>query len=71
MIARLFFCAALSLRLADTAAAERPNVVFIYADDLGFGDLAFHGHPRIETPHLDRLAREGTDFQSFTVVNPV
>lgn len=53
------------------AAAPRPNIVFIYADDLGFGDLACHGHPRIKTPNLDRLAREGTDFWSFTVVNPV
>lgn len=55
------------------AAAEgvRPNIVFIYADDLGFGDLACHGHPQVRTPHLDRLAREGTDFHSFTVVNPV
>lgn len=52
-------------------AAAQPNIVFIYADDLGFGDLACHGHPRIQTPHLDRLAREGTDFWSFTVVNPV
>lgn len=51
--------------------AAKPNIVFIYADDLGFGDLACHGHPRIQTPHLDRLAREGTDFWSFTVVNPV
>lgn len=53
------------------AAQPRPNIVFIYADDLGFGDLACHGHPHIRTPHLDRLAREGTDFRSFTVVNPV
>lgn len=52
-------------------AAPRPNIVFIYADDLGFGDLACHGHPKIQTPNLDRLAREGTDFWSFTVVNPV
>jgi arylsulfatase A-like enzyme len=52
-------------------AAGRPNIVFIYADDLGFGDLACHGHPQIQTPNLDRLAGEGTDFWSFTVVNPV
>lgn len=56
---------------ADKLPPTRPNVVFIYADDLGFGDLACHGHPRIRTPHLDRLAREGTDFWGFTVVNPV
>lgn len=52
-------------------ADQRPNIVFVYCDDLGFGDLAGHGHPRIQTPHLDRMAREGTDFWSFTVVNPV
>lgn len=63
--------AGLSLLALSAVAANRPNVVFIDADDLGFGDLACHGHPRIQTPHLDRLAREGTDFQSFTVVNPV
>lgn len=56
---------------ADGTAAARPNIVFIYADDLGFGDLACHGHPRIRTPHIDRLAAEGTDFWGFTVVNPV
>jgi N-acetylgalactosamine-6-sulfatase len=49
----------------------RPNIVFIYADDLGFGDIACHGHPQVLTPQLDRLAREGADFWSFTVVNPV
>ncbi len=53
------------------SATAQPNVIFIYADDLGFGDLACHGHPRIQTPNLDRMAREGTDFWSFTVVNPV
>jgi N-acetylgalactosamine-6-sulfatase len=57
--------------LTGTLLAAPVNVVFIYADDLGFGDLACHGHPQIQTPHLDRLAREGTDFWSFTVVNPV
>lgn len=69
MIARFI----LSLLLAPCAllAAAKPNIVFIYADDLGFGDLACHGHPQIKTPNLDRLAREGTDFWSFTVVNPV
>lgn len=59
-----------SLR-ADDASPQQPNIVFIYADDLGFGDLACHGHPHIKTPNLDRLAHEGTDFWSFTVVNPV
>lgn len=59
------------LLTAHARADDRPNIVFIDADDLGFGDLACHGHPHIQTPHLDRLAAEGTDFQSFLVVNPV
>ena len=52
-------------------AAERPNVVFIYADDFGWGDLGCHGHGEIQTPNLDRLAAEGVDFQQFTVCSPV
>lgn len=52
-------------------AVERPNILFSYADDWGWGDLACHGHPALKTPHLDRLAREGSDFQQFTVCSPV
>ena len=51
--------------------AARPNLLFIYADDWGWGDLACHGHRYLQTPHLDRLAKEGTDFHQFTVGNPV
>jgi arylsulfatase A-like enzyme len=57
--------------IAVSAEPPRPNIVFIYADDWGFGDLACHGHPHLKTPNLDRLAREGTDFLQFTVCNPV
>ena len=41
----------------ETAAAEKPNVVIIFCDDLGYGDLACFGHPTIATPNLDRMAR--------------
>src|SRR5215207_4341989 len=51
--------------------SERPNVLFIYADDWGWGDLACHGHPHLKTPHLDGLAKAGTDFHQFVVCNPV
>lgn len=53
------------------ASPAKPNIVFIYADDWGWGDLAIHGHPHLKTPNLDRLAKEGTDFHQFTVGNPV
>lgn len=41
------------------ASESKPNIVFILADDLGYGDLGCYGHPSAETPNLDRLAREG------------
>jgi len=49
----------------------RPNIVFIFADDWGWGDLSIHGHPYIQTPNIDRLANEGINFQQFNVLNPV
>ncbi|NOU36820.1 MAG: sulfatase-like hydrolase/transferase [Kiritimatiellaceae bacterium] len=49
----------------------RPNIIFIYADDLGWGDLAVNGNTNIFTPNLDRLASEGMNFYQFTVNNPV
>ena len=52
-------CLLLSVAAAENAAA-RPNILFLFADDLGYGDLACYGHPDIRTPHLDRLAAEGT-----------
>lgn len=47
------------------AEAPRPNVVVIFADDLGYGDLGCFGHPTIATPNLDRLAAEGQRWTSF------
>jgi arylsulfatase A-like enzyme len=49
----------------------RPNIVFIFADDWGWGDLGCHGHPYVKTPNIDRLAKEGTDFHRFTVASGV
>ncbi len=48
-----------------SGAQEQPNVIIIYADDLGWGDLSCYGHPTIQTPNLDRLASEGMRFTSF------
>ncbi len=51
--------------LSFAAANEKPNVVFILADDLGFGDLACYGHPYAKTPHIDSLAKDGTRFTRY------
>ena len=53
------------------SAASKPNIVFIFADDWGWGDLSCHGHPYVKTPNIDRLAKEGTDFHRFTVASGV
>jgi len=44
-----------------------PNVVFMFADDLGYGDLGCYGHPYANTPAIDQLAKEGTRFTQFYV----
>jgi arylsulfatase A-like enzyme len=50
---------------------ERPNIVLINCDDLGWGDLGCYGHPKHSTPWLDRLAEEGMRFSDFYVASPV
>lgn len=50
---------------------KRPNAIVIYCDDLGYGDLGCYGSPDIRTPHLDRLAAEGTRFTSWYSNSPV
>jgi len=51
-------------------AAETPNVVFLLADDLGYGDLGCTGHPYAKTPAIDRLAADGTLVPNFYVAGP-
>jgi len=52
-------------------AQRRPNIVMIYADDLGYGDLGCYGHPTIRTPNLDRMAGDGVKFTSWYSAAPV
>jgi arylsulfatase A-like enzyme len=77
MIRRTVLNGALVLALAVTMAAgptarqdQRPNIVLILADDLGWGDLGVYGHPLIRTPRLDALAAAGTRLTSFYVASP-
>lgn len=67
----LFLVFLLSPQVNGAIADERPNILFIFADDWGWGDLGCHGHPYVKTPNIDRLAREGTDFHRFTVASGV
>jgi arylsulfatase A-like enzyme len=57
----------LAALLSSTAVvhAAKPNIVYIMADDLGYGELGCYGQTKIKTPHLDQMAREGTRFTDF------
>ena len=56
---------------AGTAPVRRPNVIFILADDLGWGDLSCYGNTGLRTPNIDRLASQGSLFTSFYTAGPV
>lgn len=53
------------------AAAERPHIVLVMADDHGYGDTGFTGHPFVQTPHLDAMADGGVVFNRFYASAPV
>ena len=53
------------------ADQNRPNVIIIFADDQGYGDLSCFGSTKIKTPNIDRIAKEGRKFTSFMVASPV
>jgi arylsulfatase A-like enzyme len=58
-------------QVPSTTAPARPNIVYVYADDLGYGELGAYGQRRIRTPHLDRMAREGMRFTQHYSSAPV
>lgn len=66
---RTSFAALILLTLAVTSLAaekpSKPNVIFILADDLGYGDLGCYGQTKIKTPNIDRMAAEGMRFTDF------
>ena len=66
---RAFLSAAMALPVA--AQAPRPNIVFILVDDLRWDELRCTGHPFALSPHADRLAREGANFQNAFVTVPL
>lgn len=51
--------------------ADRPNVVLVFIDDMGWGDFSCFGNKEAETPNVDRLAKEGIRFEQFYVNSPI
>jgi N-acetylgalactosamine-6-sulfatase len=67
----LILALGLLLTFSSLHGSGKPNILFIFADDWGWGDLSCHGHPYVKTPNIDRLAAEGTEFYRFTVASGV
>jgi len=65
----LFLCAMQSL--AQAQKIRLPNVIYIYADDLGYGELGAYGQQKIKTPHLDKMTKEGIKFTNHYTSAPV
>jgi arylsulfatase A-like enzyme len=64
---------AMCVLIASVAFGEKkkPNIVFILADDLGVGELGCYGQTKIQTPNIDRLAKEGMKFSQAYSPSPV
>lgn len=63
----LFSVGLLCCTASAIAQSKNPNIIVIFADDLGYGDLSCFGHPTIMTPNIDRMAAEGMRFTQFYV----
>ena len=61
---RCFIFSCLTMLAATIAAQDKPNVIVIMADDLGYGDVSCYGATELDTPNIDRLAAEGQRFTS-------
>lgn len=68
-------CLAIGLSALNTSAASKkdqpPNIIYIMADDLGYGDLGCYGQQKIQTPNIDKLAKDGMRFIQFYAGAPV
>jgi arylsulfatase A-like enzyme len=69
--AAALLCVAAGINCPAQGAANKPNIIFILADDFGYGDLGSYGQKLTRTPNLDRLAREGTRFTQAYSSAPV
>lgn len=67
----LFVFACLLVSVAVSQKQDRPNVIIIFIDDMGYGDLSSYGNTQIQTKNIDALAKQGTRFTQFYVNSPV
>ncbi len=63
--------ASFGLSLAGCAKKTKPNIVFIYIDDLGYGDLGCYGNSTVKTPNIDKLATNGRKFTNYYANSPI
>jgi arylsulfatase A-like enzyme len=70
LLALLALAGACFFTSTSLSAVDKPNVVLIYIDDLGYGDLGCYDCEDIPTPHVDRLAKEGVRFTASYITNP-
>lgn len=68
---RLFFLLLILCSASIFGQSRKPNIIFILADDLGYGDVGAYGQTKIRTPNIDRLAAEGIKFTDFYAGSPV
>ncbi|NQZ60261.1 MAG: sulfatase-like hydrolase/transferase, partial [Lentisphaeraceae bacterium] len=63
-------CSAMAVRKS-ALQGKRPNIILVMADDQGWGDTGYNGHPFVQTPELDKMARAGLRFDRFYAGAPV
>ena len=63
-------CSVMWVAAQPAIAADKPNIIIILADDLGYGDLGCFGHPKFKTPNLDRMAAQGAKLRHFNTPTP-
>ena len=67
LISNIISVLAFSGAAVATQAAERPNVIIVFIDDFGYGDLGCYGSTKHRTPHIDQMAKEGIRLTDFYV----
>ena len=71
MILRTLYVSAFLVSSVAVGAEELPNIVLVMADDQGWGDMAYNGHPHLTTPNFDAFAKEGIRLDHFHPAAPV